>query len=606
MKTFPEADVIWWNARSYYIRCPFCEAVHHHGVNWNTDKLRYSHCEKMETYFCCFPMNEQGQVAYEIDKRRGRYVNICVSHDSDTEDDDVDHLAIELAQKATIAAQREESYANIREDSKEMATINPGQGREPFEQKRIFEPIRDCAEGNTRAVKEYLETSSEAQLFVRGRDHDGKTTLISIAPEPCSEMVSLLIKYGADVDAVDNDGRSALMEAALFGWTENVKVLLQNGADKNIRDSENRLAVDFARDYYKNRAERYKRTRVSLTSPLNPRLGYTEDTFKRDIDRQEIIRLLDGENRKSKIVFGTPPTLSLSESYSFTPSLMQDSLVLRGPIEEYPISSSSKTVARLERGGNFPSIGAMSGWSHSPVQSLRVDGRQWTDDVFYISEVVGHVLASHGYDRGKDGQYNACHAEKQLIAYFVDRHVFLPRDLDLNLKLEERIECVEEELQEFLSGTEIGRKVTSLEKRKKGIKHELLDGDEKLVGKHNEIKALKVERKSVETALNQLIASPQARPLLKLESQLNILNQQLDRHTDLMDMASAPLPASLTEAVILVSSPPCQDCRVFKDKSQCAFWAIYTIICGTLTCIAAINIRKPEDCGFPWDPGGEQ
>ena len=520
----------------------------------------------METYLCCFPVNEQGQVAYEIDKRRGRYVNICVSHDSDTEDDDVDHLAIELAQKATIAAQREETYADINEDPKEMVTINPGHGMEPFEQKRILEPISDCVQGNTEAVKEYLETSSEAPLFVRGRDHDGKTTLISAAAEPCPEMVSLLLKYGADVNAVDNDGRSALMEAALFGWAENVKVLLQNGADKNIRDSEDRLAVDFARDYYKNRTERYERTRGSLTSPLNPRLGYTEDTFRRDIDRQEIVRLLSGENRKSKIVFGSPPTLSLPESYSFTPSPMQDSLILRGPIEEYPISSSSKTVARLERGGKFPSIGAMSGWSHSPLQSLRVDGRQWTDDVFYISEAVGHVLASHGYDRDKNGQYNACHAEKQLIAYFIDRHVFLPRDLDPNSKLEERIECVEDELQKFLSGTEIGPKVTSLEKRKKDINHELFDGDEKLVGKHDEIKALKLELKSVETALNLLIASPQARPLLKLESQLNILNQQLARHTDLMEMASAPPPASLTEAIILISSPPCQDCTIFKDK----------------------------------------
>jgi hypothetical protein len=32
-------------------------------------------------------MNEEGEVAYEIDKRQGQYVNICVSQDSDTEDD---------------------------------------------------------------------------------------------------------------------------------------------------------------------------------------------------------------------------------------------------------------------------------------------------------------------------------------------------------------------------------------------------------------------------------------------------------------------------------------------------------------------------------------
>lgn len=220
----------------------------------------------------------------------------------------------------------------------------------------------------------------------------------------------------------------------------------------------------------------------------------------------------------------------------------------------------------MERGGKFPSIGAMSGWSHGSVQSLRVDGRQWTDDVFYISKVAGHLLPSHTHDWGKDGQYNACHAEKQLIAYFIDRHVLLPRDGLPDSELEGKIERVEDELQKFLSDTGIGSRVASLRKRKKDLKHELFDGDEKLIGKHDEIKALELELKSVETTLNRQIASPRARPFLRLESQLKILNQRLDRHTNLINMANAPPPASLTEAVILISSPPCQDCIVFKDK----------------------------------------
>lgn len=361
----------------------------------------------MASYRCCFPMNDHGEVAYEIDKRQGRYINICLSHDSDTEDDDdVDRLAVELAQKATLAVQREEAYGNIYEDSKETIRVDL-EGDEPFEHKRISDAIRACVNGNTRAVQNYLETSSEVQLFVRGRFFDGKTTLISAAAGQSSEMLSLLLKHGAEVNAIDKCGRSALMEAALFGWIDNVKVLLQHNADKDIRDGENRLAIDLARDHYKNRREVYERSGGDLTSSSKRREGYIEDTFRRDMDRRDIVRLLGGEDCKSKIVFGKPPTLSLSTSYSFTPSRMRDSLVLRGPIEEYPISRRGKTVARLERGGKFPSIGAMSGWSHDTVQSLMVDGRQWTDDVFYIATVVGHHLPSHNYDRGKDGRYNA-------------------------------------------------------------------------------------------------------------------------------------------------------------------------------------------------------
>lgn len=561
MKTFPEADVIWWDADSYYyIQCPFCEGVHRHGINWNADKLRYSHCQEGESYLCCFPMNDQGEVAYEIDKRRGRYTNICVSHDSDTEDDnDVDHLAIELAQKATVAVQKEETYADIDKDSREVVTIVPGHGIDPFEQKRILEPISDCVTGDTKAVRRYLETSSEANLFVRGRDSMGKTTLISAAAEQTSEMVSLLIEYEAEVNAVDNYGRSALMEAALFGWVDNVKVLLQHNAERSIRDDHNRQAIDLARDHYRNRRERYVRTRGGFNSPLNQRLGYIEDTFKRDIDRQEIVRLLSGENRKSKIVFGSPPTLSQSRSYSFTPSPTQDSLIFHGPIEEYPITRCKKTVARLERGGKFPSIGAMSGWSHGSVQYLRVDGRQWTDDVFYISKVVGHRLPSDRCDWGRKGQYNACHAEKQLIAYFIDRHVLLRRDGHTDSELEGKIEQVEDELQKFLSATGIGERLVSLEKRKKDLE------------KYDEVKALELELKSVETTLNHLIATPQAKPFLKLKSQLELLNQRFNRHANLIKMAKAPPPTSLTEAVILISSAPCQDCISFTDKVNKSF-----------------------------------
>ncbi|KAJ5392568.1 hypothetical protein N7509_008058 [Penicillium cosmopolitanum] len=433
MDTLPKADVIWWNATSYFIKCPFCEEIHRHGINWKGHKVRYSHCERMKEYLCCFPMNDEGEVAYEIDKKRGRYTNICVPHDGDDErDSDVDHLALELVLKAKATAQRRQRRIILHEDSKEVIVKDRGDHAESFEMKRILEAMADCVQGDVKAVQKYLHAAIEGQIFIQGEDHDGKTTLIMAAAGQSSEMVLLLIKNGADVDAKDRNGRTALMEAALFGWVDNVKVLLTHNADKKIRDDDNRLAIDFAQDHNKNRREIYARSGGDLahSSSSRPRLGYIEDTFSRDIDRKEIVQLLGGDTRSSSIVLERPPTLSLPNSYSFKPSRSfgQDSLVLCGPIEQYPITKSWKTVAHLERGGKFPSIGAMSGWSHCSAQSLRVDGRQWTDEVFYISEKVGHYLTPSSWDHEKAGQFNACHAEKQLIAYFIDRHVFLPRD----------------------------------------------------------------------------------------------------------------------------------------------------------------------------------
>lgn len=65
-----------------------------------------------------------------------------------------------------------------------------------------------------------------------------------------------------------------------------------------------------------------------------------------------------------------------------------------------------------------------------------------------------------------------------------------------------------------------------LRERRKSQTHELFDGDESLVGKCDEIKVLKLELKSVERALNRLIATPQTRPLSMLESHLDILNRR--------------------------------------------------------------------------------
>lgn len=45
-----------------------------------------------------------------------------------------------------------------------------------------------------------------------------------------------------------------------------------------------------------------------------------------------------------------------------------------------------------------------------------------------------------------------------------------------------------------------------LPEREKDLEYELFDGDEKLVGKHDKLKALELELRSVETTLNRLIA----------------------------------------------------------------------------------------------------
>lgn len=125
---------------------------------------------------------------------------------------------------------------------------------------------------------------------------------------------------------------------------------------------------------------------------------YKEDTFSRDADRREIVRLLVGNEVQDENAYGSPPTLSGCEDYSFRQSPNNQSIVFRGPVEDYPVARNNKTVARLERGSPFPPIAAMSGWSHGAWDSILMSGKDWTREVMRIAAVAGHDLAPHDCD----------------------------------------------------------------------------------------------------------------------------------------------------------------------------------------------------------------
>ncbi|OJD24352.1 hypothetical protein ACJ73_04287 [Blastomyces percursus] len=74
----------------------------------------------------------------------------------------------------------------------------------------------------------------------------------------------------------------------------------------------------------------------------------------------------------------------------------------------------------------------MSGWGHEQPETFIITGKRWTKQVFAISSAVQHALKPNEYDQGLPGQFNASHAEKQLIAYFIEKHVFLGDEREPN------------------------------------------------------------------------------------------------------------------------------------------------------------------------------
>jgi ankyrin repeat protein len=58
-------------------------------------------------------------------------------------------------------------------------------------------------------------------------------------------LASILIEKGADVNAARQDGRTVLMSAVMVGWPEIVAILLRHHANVDARDAQGHVAMDY-------------------------------------------------------------------------------------------------------------------------------------------------------------------------------------------------------------------------------------------------------------------------------------------------------------------------------------------------------------------------
>jgi hypothetical protein len=96
----------------------------------------------------------------------------------------------------------------------------------------------ESAMGNTETVKRLLEKGSNpnAKGGARGPGECPTTALMMASHNGHMDVMELLIKHGATVDAQDDYGDTALMKAIARNRTEAARLLLKHGADVNIKN----------------------------------------------------------------------------------------------------------------------------------------------------------------------------------------------------------------------------------------------------------------------------------------------------------------------------------------------------------------------------------
>ncbi|CBF75199.1 hypothetical protein AN3871.2 [Aspergillus nidulans FGSC A4] len=564
VRTQPLAEVVWWTDEQFCVRCPYCEELHRHGLNSSSSTStvvsrdyprtsRVPHCAFATTrppYECSFPVD------YEIDKPKARFVNIRtlmdLQEDEKEESDDEASLTSLLSYLALTDTKKEVFF----DHSTEEITIQM-EVQEPFTQRRILHAISDCCMGDVKRVKHYLETSPDKSIFLHGKDTEGDTCLIMASRERTPAMVSLLLENGAEVNASNNNGRTALMEAALWGRLETVEILLSHGANKTLRDTNKKRALDLAQPTRQNRDERHIAAGGALGDSSQKPL-YNEDVVNRDADRREIARILEGGQSGS----GTDNHARMFELDENFFRRSSDDLL----ISYYSMPRSRKTVAVLERDGYFPPKASMSGWAHD-------EGRYLTERVMKISKIVGHNLRlDDRYDQGQPGKFYASHAEKQLIAYFIDRHVFLQEDKTQNPQFFKRIEHLEHEISVMVDRYPDVRKFDQLRKDKKELDLQLLDKDDRLLGNEYDeglVKQLKEEVATIDRELVTLKGQREVVQLLRKEKEIQKCEDNWKLHERLNRLSERAPTNILKRATILITAPSykvCDDCREFNRR----------------------------------------
>jgi hypothetical protein len=404
------AMVQWWNSSNVYVKCPFCSHIHRHGFTTNYSPqqqlLRVSHCFNEDLgqrrYRMVFPFSEAtGESNYEINRDRDLFVTVGADLFAYYGDDEVERLLGSFEQQ-------------LKSKKKWCADPDLLNGDDPD----TF--VNNCnyaasqlVTGHIEYIRHFLESSPESQLFIHGIvDDAGNTALHNAACEQHWEMLQLLLQKGAEVNAVTNEGRTALMEAALWGRVDNVNVLLDHGADPAlvcVRNNRQLQAIDFARVSDDNQEERSRRARGV----------YKEDVDSRSRDRKTIESLLLGN---------TPPASDATRlrSFTFTASPIKSNIITLFAMFDVP---SSKTLGVIWRGPKFPTVAAMSGWTHSAddVRNVTIGGKDWTPNVLKLYKQMKVNLEPHKCDQGIPGQFYASHVEKQLIAWFIDHHLLSVR-----------------------------------------------------------------------------------------------------------------------------------------------------------------------------------
>lgn len=352
---------------------------------------------------------------YEIDKQEGKFVSSKYLIDKGN---DPDSGELRLPDDNTLSSMTDDTgqgRPKFSDGSKLEYEVRVRGKLVTRERCEVQEALLPCLNGDVDGIEAYLNKirgTDDYEIFLHGEDRDGNTALCLAAMEIIPEMVALLLDYGSDVNARNHARRTPLMEAALWGRRETVRILLEHSADKTLQDQAGKRAIDLAQTLEENEKERERRAEENTERPYQARQ-----------DRNDIVRMLTD--------WSTQDDAPNGQRSRYVPQIGSIELVtpIAQPANTDENADGWNHIAVLDRGEQFPPVNASSRVIDG-AKVIVVGGQSLWQLVVKIASLVGHQLTLEpNQDRDEPSRFSASHAEKQLIAYFVDKHLFLPDDV---------------------------------------------------------------------------------------------------------------------------------------------------------------------------------
>ncbi|TGO28152.1 hypothetical protein BPAE_0031g00170 [Botrytis paeoniae] len=102
-------------------------------------------------------------------------------------------------------------------------------------------------------------------------------------------------------------------------------------------------------------------------------------------------------------------------------------------VQSYPIPREKTAIARLNING-LHRCTAASGWDQPFPKNDIISNLTWTSQVEELCRIINHKLPHRqDLDYGFPGRYHACHAEKQLIAWYLYENTFAGYQVNMKL-----------------------------------------------------------------------------------------------------------------------------------------------------------------------------